>query len=95
MSDEDELVTRQAHLAFGVFEMLGGLAFFVLIYGVLDLVAERLLLEGLGLDPQGSKLIETTGYIESVWTLLPVIVLFLLGLRLLSRAAFESRGGVR
>jgi hypothetical protein len=93
MSD-DELVTRRAHLAFGVLEMLAGLAFFVLLYGVLDLVADRLF-GGLGLAPSGSKLVETTGYIESIWTLLPFIVLVLLGLRLLSRAAFESRGGAR
>jgi hypothetical protein len=93
MSD-DELVTRRAHLAFGVLEMLAGLAFFVLLYGVLDLVADRLFGD-LGLAPSGSKLVETTGYIESIWTLLPFVILVLLGLRLLSRAAFESRGGAR
>jgi len=89
-----ELVTRRAHLAFGVLEMLAALAFFVLLYGVFDLVVEDLF-NGLGLAPSGSKLVETTGYIESLWTLLPFIVLMLVALRLVSRAAFESRGGAR
>jgi hypothetical protein len=89
----DQLVTRRAHLAFGVLEMFAALGFFILIYGVLNIFVGELF-SGLGLAAQSSELSRTQSYIESVWTLLPFVALLIVALRLLSRAAFESRGGV-
>jgi membrane protein insertase Oxa1/YidC/SpoIIIJ len=92
MSD-DEIVTRRADLAFGVLELFASIAFFVALYGVLNIVAVDLF-GSLGLEASGSELSRTQSNVESIWTLLPLVALFVIALRLLARAAFESRGGV-
>jgi|AKVG01.1.fsa_nt_gi membrane protein insertase Oxa1/YidC/SpoIIIJ len=88
----DELVTRRADLAFGVLEMFASIALFIALYGVFNIIAVDLF-GGLGLDASGSELSRTQSNVKSIWTLLPLIALFVIALRLLSRAAFESRGG--
>jgi hypothetical protein len=43
---------------------------------------------------QSSELQDTIGYADTLWTVLPFLILMIAALALISRAAFESRGGV-
>lgn len=88
------LVTRKASLAVGIFRMLAGIAFFALLYGSLNLFVPDLFNGSIGLQAQGEQLSQTQSYVELAWINLPFIALVVLGVGLLSRAAFESRGGV-
>jgi hypothetical protein len=89
----EDLVTRRADLAFGVLEMFATIALFVLLYGILDVVATALFTD-VGLQAEGTELSQTQNQMESIWTLLPLAAVFIISLRLIVRAAFESRGGV-
>jgi hypothetical protein len=93
MSDDRQLVTRRADLAFGILKFIAGLALFGMLYGVLDLAVDPLFGD-LGLSATGSQLTQTQGFIETTWDVLPFLVLLIVAVFLISRAAFESRGGV-
>jgi len=81
-------------LAAGImrFILVGGL--FALIYGVLDMFISDLVGGGLGLAANSAKVGTLQGYMSAGWVALPAIVLFILSIRLVARAVFESRGGV-
>jgi hypothetical protein len=89
-----KLVTRKASLAVGIFRMLAGIAFFALLYGSLNLFVPDLFSGSIGIQAQGDQLAQTQGYVELAWIYLPFIALVVLSIGLISRAAFESRGGV-
>ena len=91
---QEQIVTKKASLAVGIFQMLAGIAFFALLYGSLNLFVPDLFNGSIGLQPQGEQLSQTQSYVELAWLNLPFIALVVLGVGLLSRAAFESRGGV-
>jgi branched-subunit amino acid permease len=74
--------------------MLAGIAFFALLYGALNLFVPDLFNGSIGLQAQGEQLSQTQGYVQLAWIYLPFIALVVLSIGLLSRAAFESRGGV-
>lgn len=94
MSDADrQLVTRRADLAFGILKFIASLALFAMLYGVLDLAVDPLFGD-LGLSASGSQLTQTQGFIETTWDVLPFLALLMIAIFLISRAAFESRGGV-
>jgi len=92
--EQNQIVTRKASLAVGIFRMLAGIAFFALLYGSLNLFVPDLFNGSIGLQAQGEQLSQTQGYVELAWIYLPFIALVVLSIGLLSRAAFESRGGV-
>jgi hypothetical protein len=91
---QEQIVTKKASLAVGIFQMLAGIAFFALLYGSLNLFVPDLFNGSIGLQPQGEQLSQTQSYVELAWLNLPFIILAILGVGLLSRAAFESRGGI-
>lgn len=92
--EQKQIVTRKASLAVGIFKMLAGIAFFALLYGSLNLFVPDLFNGSIGLQAQGEQLTQTQGYVELAWLNLPFIGLVILSIGLLSRAAFESRGGI-
>ena len=92
--EQGQIVTRKASLAVGIFRMLAGIAFFALLYGSLNLFVPDLFSGSIGIQAQGDQLAQTQGYVELAWLYLPFIALIVLSVGLLSRAAFESRGGV-
>nr|ADE29217.1 hypothetical membrane protein [uncultured virus] len=83
---------RQASLATGVFRFIVALAFFALLYGALNIFVPDLF-NGLGLSAQGQQLSQTQQYVFTAWKNLPVIAVVVLSIGLITRAAFESRGG--
>jgi hypothetical protein len=93
-TDQDRIVTRKASLAVGIFRMLAGIAFFALLYGSLNLFVPDLFSGSIGIQAQGQRLSQTQNYVRLAWVYLPFIALSVLSIGLLSRAAFESRGGV-
>jgi len=84
-------------LAFGIFRVIVALAFFALMYAVFNQFMTGFFDGSLvGLGTAGSSEIgELQGYLADAWIYLPVFALFALSLRVIARAAFESRGGVR
>ena len=92
--EQEQIVTRKASLAIGIFRMLAGIAFFALLYGSLNLFVPDLFSGSIGIQAQGDQLAQTQGYVELAWIYLPFIALVVLSIGLISRAAFESRGGV-
>jgi hypothetical protein len=81
-------------LAVGVLRFIGYLALFGLMYGVLDLVALDLINQ-FGPAAQTTETQDMQSYIQSAWVYLPAIFIFFAAGRLLARAIFESKGGVR
>ena len=79
-------------LAVGIFSFVASLVFFILIYGVFNQVAGDIFV--LGLETSSSQLEDFQSYVQSAWIFLPFIVLLMLAIRLIARAAFTSRGGV-
>lgn len=79
-------------LAAGImrFILVGGL--FALMYGVLNMFVTDLT-SGLGLAATTSKTTTLQSYMSSGWVALPAIVVFILSVRLVARAVFESKGG--
>jgi len=80
-------------LATGILKFVAGLALFALMYGVLNQIAMQLLTD-FGAATSHPDLLSMQSYLESAWVFLPLIVVFMVSVRLLARAAFESRGGV-
>jgi hypothetical protein len=97
MTDDRATVVRQHGLATGIFRFVVALAFFGLLYLVFNEFVPGLI-DG-SLVPLGaggnSDLANMQSYLSAAWTFLPAIVLFILATRMIARAAFESRGGVR
>jgi hypothetical protein len=92
MSDRS---VRRHHLAGGILKFVVSLAFFAMLYAIFNQFFPGFF-DGsmLPLGTGGSSEVgELQGYIESAWIYLPAIVVFMLALRLVARAAFESRGG--
>ena len=81
-------------LAAGVLKFIGVLTLFGLMYGVLDLVALDLI-NVYGPAAQTTETKNIQSYVSSAWIYLPAIFIFLAAGRLLARAIFESKGGVR
>jgi hypothetical protein len=81
-------------LAVGILKFIGGFIFFAMLYGVFNLFIPDMF-GGLGLAADGQQLSTTQNWFELAWSALPFIVGAMLIMRLLSRSAFESRGGVR
>jgi heme/copper-type cytochrome/quinol oxidase subunit 2 len=77
---------------FIIFNFLGGLILFMLFWTLLDSFAveffEIAITEGGQARSQGAE------YLEYAWTFAPALVLTMLSMKLISRAVFESRGGV-
>ena len=88
-----KMVLRRASLANAIFQMLAALAVFGLLYGMLDLFVPSLF-GSVGLEASGTQLSQTQGWIEDTWNALPFIVIMILGIFFIARAAFESRGGI-
>jgi hypothetical protein len=88
---------RRHSLAAGILKFVVSLAFFGMLYLIFNdffpgFFDGSLVSVGTG----GSPIVaELQGYVQSAWVYLPAIVLFMLSLRLVARAAFESRGGAR
>jgi len=80
-------------LAAGImrFILVGGL--FALVYGVLDIFVSDLIDGSVGLAANSGKVGTLQSYMVSGWIALPAIVLFMLSVRLVARAVFESKGG--
>lgn len=81
-------------LAAGIMRFIVVAAFFALMYGVLNQFAMDLF-GGMGLAANSAKTTTLQSYMSSMWVALPAIVVFILSIRLIARAVFESRGGVR
>ena len=81
-------------LAAGILRFIGLLGFFALLYGALDWFMADLF-GPMGLQGNSQKVIELQTYMEQFWILLPALLVLMLATRLVARAVFESRGGVR
>lgn len=81
-------------LAAGILKFLAVLAFFALMYGVLNQFVPDLF-GSAGLSAQTQKTTTLQSYMQSMWVALPAIVAFAAALRLIARAVFESKGGAR
>jgi len=93
----DDMATRRHNLATGIFKFIVSLSFFALLYLVFNEFIPGLIDGSLvPTDPGGNQdLSNLQDYVAAGWTFLPAIVLFMLAARVIVRAAFESRGGVR
>jgi zinc transporter ZupT len=88
-----ELVERRASLAFAIVRAIATITGAMLIYIALDEFVPDLFASppvGVG----SAELTETIGYTETIWTLIPFFILLVAAIGLISRAAFESRGGI-
>jgi heme/copper-type cytochrome/quinol oxidase subunit 2 len=78
--------------AFLLFQLVGGVALFMLFWVMFDATVsgffETAITEGSAERAQGAT------WLEYAWTFGPAIVLTMLALKVLSRAVFESQGGV-
>jgi zinc transporter ZupT len=88
-----QLVERRASLAFAIVRLVAGVTGGMIIYIALNEFVPTFFS-----DPpvavQSGELQETIGYADTLWTVLPFLILMIAALGLISRAAFESRGGV-
>jgi len=90
-------MTDERALAASIVKLFGLLAFFGLMYIVLDQVALDFInnLGPTGPDAQTSQVNELQSYMSSMWVYLPAIAIFGYSAHLLARSIFESKGGVR
>jgi hypothetical protein len=88
------IVTRRADIAVGILRFIGAFALFVMLYGIFDTFVPDFFTSGQYPQAESSQLATTQGYFEFLWQGLPFIFVVMLGIFLLSRAAFESRGGI-
>jgi hypothetical protein len=89
-----KLAADNRALAFGILKFVAGLAFFAMLWGVLNIFVPDLF-GSLGVGADGQQLQTTQNWFDLAWQGLPFIVVAMLATRFISRAAFESRGGVR
>jgi hypothetical protein len=86
------MTARQYDLsAFLLIGMIGGLVGFALFYGLLNEIAIGFFDSGIAQGTADRQ--QGAGYIKSLWTFLPAIVLALAGVAIIQQAIFESRGG--
>jgi len=79
-------------LAFGILVFLASLLFFGMLYGVFyEIVSDFF---NLGISQPSTELSQTQNWFGALWTYLPFLMLVIIAVRLIARAAFESRGGV-
>jgi len=79
-------------LAFGLLKFVASILFAGMLVGVfLDPVATLFALE---IEQPSSELAQTQQWFGAFWTFAPFFFLVIIAVRLLSRASFESRGGV-
>jgi hypothetical protein len=84
-------------LATGIFRFIIALAFFAVLYLVFNEFVPGFIdgsLSPLGAGRSG-ELSDLQTYTGQAWVFFPVFMAFALALRLVVRAAFESRGGAR
>lgn len=78
--------------AFLLFQFVGGVALFMLFWTMFDATVsgffETAIAEGAADRTQGAT------WMRYTWTFAPAVLLTLLSMRVLSRAVFESKGGV-
>ena len=86
------MMRQRNDLAFGILVFVASLLFAGMLYGVfIGPVGEMF---ALNIDQPSTELAQTQSWFSSLWTFLPFIFLTIIALRLVARAAFESRGGV-
>jgi len=79
-------------LAFAILVFVASLLFAGMLYGVFIQPVDTLF--AVDIDQPSSELAQTQSWFSSLWSFLPFIFLVIIALRLVARAAFESRGGV-
>jgi len=79
-------------LAFAILVFVASLLFAGMLYGVFIQPVDTMF--ALEIDQPSSELAQTQSWFSSLWSFLPFIFLVIIALRLVARAAFESRGGV-
>ena len=79
-------------LAFGILVFVASILFAGMLYGVFIQPVDHLF--AVNIDQPSSELAQTQSWLGSLWTFLPFIFLIIIAVRLVARAAFESRGGV-
>jgi hypothetical protein len=79
-------------LAFGILVFLASLLFFGMLYGVFFGIVTDFF--SLGVEQPSTELAQTQNWFGALWTYLPFLMLVIIAVRLIARAAFESRGGV-
>jgi len=79
-------------LAFGILVFVASILFAGMLYGVFIQPVDQLF--AVNIDQPSSELAQTQSWFSSLWTFLPFIFLIIIAVRLVARAAFESRGGV-
>jgi len=91
--DGPKTVTRSANLAFAIVTLVAGVAAGMLIYIALDQFVPGILSQP-PVAVESSELNESIGYVSTIWELLPFFIVTIAAIGLISRAAFESRGGI-
>jgi ABC-type microcin C transport system permease subunit YejE len=79
-------------LAFGILVFVASLLFAGMLYGVFIGPVDTMF--AVDIDQPSSEVAQTQSWFSSLWSFLPFIFLVIIALRLVARAAFESRGGV-
>jgi hypothetical protein len=79
-------------LAFGILVFVASILFAGMLYGVFIQPVDQLF--AANIDQPSTELAQTQSWFSSLWTFLPFIFLIIIAVRLVARAAFESRGGV-
>jgi glucan phosphoethanolaminetransferase (alkaline phosphatase superfamily) len=79
-------------LAFAILVFVASLLFAGMLYGVFISPVDTLF--AVEIDQPSSELAQTQSWFNALWSFLPFIFLVIIALRLVARAAFESRGGV-
>jgi hypothetical protein len=87
-------VTRRADIAVGILRFIAAFAMFVMLYGIFNTFIPDWFTSSQFPQAESTQLQTTQGYFEFLWQGLPFIFVIILGIFLLSRAAFESRGGI-
>jgi heme/copper-type cytochrome/quinol oxidase subunit 4 len=77
--------------AYILFNFIGGIALFMLFWVMFDAIATDFYAQGVA---EGGDLQQGAEWMRYTWTFAPAIILTMLSLRVISRAVFESRGGV-
>jgi len=83
---------QRNNLAFAILVFVASLLFAGMLYGVFIQPVDTMF--AVDIDQPSSELAQTQSWFSSLWSFLPFIFLVIIALRLVARAAFESRGGV-
>jgi len=85
-------MSQRNDLAFAILVFVASLLFAGMLYGVFIQPVDTMF--AVDIDQPSSELAQTQSWFSSLWSFLPFIFLVIIALRLVARAAFESRGGV-